>query len=606
MNIETILNNKKGEVKTAQDSFEDDLQKYSGYIYGDENLSGETSYKHSLSFSDESSKNGDYVLDIVYKFGEFSKTTSGDVDTITTTPNSFVEGWYEEYQAISQETENQMETVKSNFGYINTYKGDAISALNDGKIKIDDLKKSFDKVKDKISKVLIKYSETIDEYGNIGYKAVFSIFMVIDVLIAAFISLRMFCKFPICQNGCLKCLLKSGIHILWNILALMTFFTLILGSVLSIVGTVGNDLISVVSFLVSDENLSKSENDVILLGDASEYLVKCINGDGDLEDKLNLDGESLKKLDQLTRASYTIGNLKQQTESLKEFKNAYNNYNNKFQKVKEYEIDDLNLIKFDGTNTIKFSDYISKANDDLRAYNENWSLSCNSNDPQSCQIPKTDPHSSVYCIEIPTCISKSIQDWHTSLTDNMKVINAFIQNINTAKKEITTTVENTKSIDYALKTLNQKYEAYIDKQSEILQDFKSKIDNLVGIFTPFTGVNGGFFKLVNCKFIGTNIRIILKTLEKSLGTNIYNVGVTMIATGLAMCFSISFTILLNIILNQNGISKPEIPDGNPNVNIVNQYDYMNQQNMNLNNGNGFNTNGNFNEGLRIIDYNIGM
>ena len=502
-----------------------------------------------------------------------------------------------------------METVKSNFGDLEGSKEDAVSALKDGKSKIDDLKKSFDKVKDQISNVLIDYSDTIDEYGNICYKAVFSVFMVIDVLIAAFISLRMFCKFPVCQNGCLKCLLKSAIHILWNILALMTFFTLILGSVLSIVGTLGNDLISVVSFLVSDENLSKSKDDVILLGDASEYLVKCINGDGDLKDKLNLNDESLDNLDQLTTASYTIGYLKQQTESLKEFKNAYNNYNSKFEKVKAYEIDDLNLIKLDGTNTLKFSDYISKANDDLRtAFNENWSLSCNSNDLHNCESTITDSDSSVfYCIEIPTCKTKSIQDWHaSSLTENMKVINAFIQNINTAKKEITTTDADTKSIDYALKTLNQKYEAYIDKQSEILQEFKSKIDDLAGIFIPFTGANGGFFKLVNCKFIGKNIRIILKTLDKSLGTNIYNVGVTMITTGLAMCFSISFTILLNIILNQNGISKPDIGGGDPNVNIVNQYDNMNQPNVNFNNGNGFNTNGNFNEGLRIIDYNNGM
>ena len=608
-NIENTLDGKKGEVKGAQNSFESDLQKYSRYIYldDDDGISGETNYKHTLSFTDDSSKNGDYVLDIVYKFGKFSKTTSGDEVTITKTPNSFVEGWYEEYKLISQETDQQMGTVSDNFGTITSKKAEAENALESGRDKINDLKKSFDKVKDKISKVLINYSDSIDEYGSIGYKAVFSVFMVIDVLIAAFISFRMFCKFPTSLNGCLNCLLKSAIHILWNILALMTFFTLILGSILSIVGTLGNDLISVVSFLVSDENLLKSNNDVILLGDAAEYLVKCINGDGDLKNELNLNYESLKNLDNLTSASYTIDNLIQQTESLKEFKNAYNNYKSKFERVKSYEIDDLNLIKTDGSNTITFNDYISKANQDLKdVFNENWSISCNNNALHNCEGPVTSVHSSdFYCIEIPTCTTKSIKNWHSSLTENMDVINAFIENINTAKKEITTTNADTKSIKYALDTLNQKYEDYIDKQSEILQYFKDKIDELAGIFIRFTGANGGFFQLVNCKFIGINIRIILKTLDKSLGTNIYNVGVTMIATGLGMCFSISFTILLNIILNQNGISKPDIGDGDPNVNIVNQYD-MNQPNMNFNNGNGFNTNGNFNEGLRTIDYNNGM
>ena len=82
----------------------------------------------------------------------------------------------------------------------------------------------------------------------------------------------------------------------------------------------------------------------------------------------------------------------------------------------------------------------------------------------------------------------------------------------------------------------------------------------------------------------------------------------MTTTGLGMCLSISFTILLNIILNtkDSGNGTTTVKDVDPNVNIINQYDYMNQQNANLNNGNAFNSNGNFNEGLRIIDYNNGM
>lgn len=94
--------------------------------------------------------------------------------------------------------------------------------------------------------------------------------MVIDIAIAAFMTLLLFfsssCAKCCC---CCRCLFKSLIHILWNLLALLTFFTLLLGFFFTLIGTVGQDLTSVVSFLVSDDNLNK-ENPILIEGDSKK------------------------------------------------------------------------------------------------------------------------------------------------------------------------------------------------------------------------------------------------------------------------------------------------------------------------------------------------
>lgn len=66
----------------------------------------------------------------------------------------------------------------------------------------------------------------------------------------------------------------------------------------TLIGTLGGDLISVVSFLVSEENLKA--NEPILLTSAGDMLNKCINGDGDITGDLGLkDNQALKNMDDL-------------------------------------------------------------------------------------------------------------------------------------------------------------------------------------------------------------------------------------------------------------------------------------------------------------------
>jgi len=562
------LESKKRNSLETKTKFEDSLHLYSDNIYA----SG--TYKKELTLSD-STKSGDYALQIVNEFGLFTNTNPP-----TTTPNSFVERWYNEYKEVAKNSETEMETAYENFNDLVRIKDVAIKGLDQGTSSINDIKSSFDEVKDQISGVLIDFSDLIDYYGKLAFKIIFSVLMVIDAAIAAFITLLFFFSLPKCQNSCIKCLLKSLIHIFWNILALLTFFTLLFGFLFTFLGTVGKDLISVVEFLVSDKNLEKGE-DAALLGSASKYLTKCINGDGDLKEVLDLNLESMDKIDYLKAASNTINGIANQTNNLLDTKIMYKEYKGRFDKIIQYKTDDIDIFlqKYHSNElTLEFKEYLSILNQ--KVGDDEWKVTpCPSNNKHLCDESPNPSHTSPFCFEIQDCSNQKVSTWYTSPTtneDSVKVIDAFIESIKTAKENSGTidmnNPPNTNSIKRALEILDNRYTAFLRSQTDSLSVFNKTINDLTGIFNEFTGDNN-IYSILNCQFIGRNVKVILKYLDKALGTNFYTIGVCLLIAGISMCISISLTILLNIIININ-INIP----GQNNNDIVN-VQYMGDPNL---------------------------
>lgn len=568
------LNDDKDSVSTKKSSFETALETYSVSIFNKDE------YKINIDSFSDSNKNGDYKLDIVYNFGKFDKGTK------TATDNSFMKAWYTEYQETSREAEGFMDTIYENYEALSS-NTEATGALDDGVKSIEELQSSFDEVKDLVSGIIVDYSDTIDKYGKLIFKIVFSVLMAIDLGIAAFISLLFFCKFPVCQNGCLKCLLKSLIHILWNILALLTFLTLLIGSLFTLLGTVGKDLISVVEYLVSNDNLNKPEP--ALLGEAADYLKICVNGDGNITGALGLNLDSLDNINVLNNVSQRIDNAKTEADNLLQGKFAYNNYLTQYNNIKDYKVDNFTLIKSDKTNIFKFSEYISKINQ-LQTKIE-WKTSCQS--PTDCDL-LTETSNNV-CVEPKSCdTSIPTTVYSTETRNTYDVLNTFIILIKIIKDPSFGFYET-------LQNLDNSYTEFLRAETSALTTYKNSISSLTGIFDDILGEDGNIYSLLNCNFIGKNVKVILKYLDKSLGTNFYNLGICLLVAGLAMCFSISFTILLNIIINtkdenqfDNNINEKY------NTEKVNMADEFNGvDNANRDNPN---NDGNLQRDIRIINY----
>jgi energy-coupling factor transporter transmembrane protein EcfT len=568
------LEEDKNSVSRKKSSFETSMETYSVNIFN------KPRYKRNINSFSDSNKNGEYKLDIVYNFGKFDKETK------TATDNSFMKAWYIEYQETSREAEGFMDTIYENYRELSS-NTEATGALDEGIKSIGELQSSFDEVKDLVSGIIVDYSDTIDKYGKLIFKIVFSVLMAIDLGIAAFISLLFFCKFPVCQNGCLKCLLKSLIHILWNILALLTFLTLLIGSLFTLLGTVGKDLISVVEYLVSDDNLNKPEP--ALLGEAADYLKICVNDDGNITGALGLNLDSLDNINVLNNVSQRIDNAKTEADNLLQGKFAYNNYLTQYNNIKDYKVDNFTLIKSDKTNIFKFSEYISKINQ-LQTKIE-WKTSCQS--PTDCDL-LTETSNNV-CVEPKSCdTSIPTTVYSTETTNTYDVLNTFIILINEIKA-------HTSGLYIALDSLENAYTQFLRAETRALTTYKNSISSLTSIFDGILGEDGDIYSLLNCKFIGKNVKVILKYLNKSLGTNFYNLGVCLLVAGLAMCFSISFTILLNIIINTKDESQF---DNNINekyntekVNMADEFNGV--DNANRDNPN---NDGNLQGDIRIINY----
>ena len=99
-----------------------------------------------------------------------------------------------------------------------------------------------------------------------------------------------------------------------------------------------------------------------------------------------------------------------------------------------------------------------------------------------------------------------------------------------------------------LTNLKTAYEAYLQSYIDMIDFLKTTIRDLIGELRDTVG-NGSLFSFLNGKFIGTNIKIILKYLKYSLGQDLYTVGLCLILVGCSLILSISSTILLNVIIN---------------------------------------------------------
>jgi hypothetical protein len=534
-----LVNNKNG-VKTSKENFENLLDSESGNIYND------NYHIQNLDISDDS-KDGDYKLDIVYLFGKFTKATEHSEAEFT--PNTLSEWWYKEYIETANQAEQFMDTISQNYGELQSRQTDAQNSLKNIEDSISEMENTINDIKDQVSGAIFDYGNLIEVYGKLGFKVVFSTLMVIDIAIAAFMTLLLFfsssCAKCCC---CCRCLFKSLIHILWNLLALLTFFVLLLGTIFTLIGTIGQDLTSVVSFLVSDENLNK-ENSVLIEGDSKKYMKECINGKGNVKEVI--DGVNLNQLnniDELKTAEAKIIEAEKEANKLKEGKFAYNKYLTLFEDRTEYKIDDFDLVS--GSNKINFKETLNKIS--RLVSNEKWSISCGGSRDE-CDSLRSKGDDDQYCIEPSSCSAKKPTDWYSDnsfsndIKDSASILDAFIISI---KKELDTS-DGKKSIKKALSTLLPAYETFLTTETSSLGTYKNSISRLTSIFNKFAGEEGDAFSIINCKFVGRNVKVILKYLKNSLGKSFYTVGVCLLTSGVGMLVSISLTILLNAILNSN-------------------------------------------------------
>ena len=565
-NALTNLRTKKDVITEKKDSFTTKMKDFDDTCYNNGlYLSGFTKTFSAISLSEYKDKT--YVLDINKLVGHYDSVKKEYPD------QTFLYYLNMEYSEIAGRTDGYVETSETSFNNIlNEKSSDVIESLGKAQETLDKLKKPFDNINDKIGDKISDYAELIDKYGKLVVKLVFGVLMVMNIGLAVFLLLIGLFSMQACNDCCFcRCLFKSGAHILWNILALMMILTFLVGSLLALVGRVGGDAMSLVSFIMSKENFQNEENPLLLgqLGDAKKYLNICLHGNGSLESEFDL-GDSLDAIEDIDDVLNGIANVTTQFINIKNNLPAFITFKEQIKDRTEYRTSEFGLLGVSDTESnIILRIVLSSLNHEIEQEGKQETWDIDGDKTKTCDSGSSDGFApGDYKLHPSTCKPRN-RDWiQTSSNSKIKDYSEIISSIVDLVSEL-----NDGPFKNNLIELENKYNLYMNSYIEMLNFLNETIGSLIGEIKSSVG-DGQIFSFLNGKFIGTNIKIILKYLKYSLGQDLYTVGLCLIIVGCSLVLSVSSTILLIVIIN---ISLEENQrQQNPGNDGVQNVPYMNE------------------------------
>ena len=536
----------------SKKNFLEILETKSKLIYEGTHEEGETvdyiyNREYIMNIDSNSYESGHYVLDLVKDFGKYNKGEDECTPSYSITCE-----WIAEFRGVSNIADEQLDNARDGF---KDALGDDFEKINEGLGEGSDTMNKFDgtftDIKNEIAGIFLDYYEKIDDYGKLGFKLIFSILAIIDIAIAAFMLLLCFCSGKLCNKCCCcRCLFKLVIHLLWNIYALLMIITFLVGSLFTLIGTIGKDVTSVVSFLISEDNIGEGKETVIIPDNIKNYLTTCINGKGDIMNDLGLGSEIAEPLDSIKAAQSAIIMARGQFLEIRNSNdNTYKKTKRRLEERMAFKSNELKFYGLDNTDDLKFIDILNSINDEPNVINKGESWDINSQSTSECKdgvLPNT-INEGDNCFHPKKCLPQ-YRDWirtpggetiSSSLTDKAKIITSM------------DTIVSKNDFMTALDDLGREYLNFLDSYLNALNFFNETIDRITGPLNEYTDTDGKLFSFINCKFIGTNLKILLKYLHEALGVNFYTVGVCLILVGFSMAISICFTIFLIVVINSS-------------------------------------------------------
>ena len=325
----------------------------------------------------------------------------------------------------------------------------------------------------------------------------------------------------------------------------MMILSFLIGSIIALVGRIGDDAMSLVSYILSEENF-ESEDPLLLekMGDAKKYLNICLHGNGSLESEFDL-GDSLDAIEDIDDVLMGIENVTRQFKDIIDNLPSFKTFFEQIKNRTDYKTSEFGLLGVSDTQSkIILKIILPVFNHEIEeaGMQESWDI--DGDKTKSCVEGGNDGFDpGNYKLHPSTCKPKD-RDWiglssNTNIKDYAEIISAIVDLV----KKL-----NSGSFADNLKDLEVKYKLYMNSYIQMLDFLKETIGSLIGQLRETVG-DGQIFSFLNGKFIGTNIKIILKYLKYSLGQDLYTVGVCLILVGCSLVLSISSTILLIVIIN---------------------------------------------------------
>lgn len=516
--------------------------------------------------------NGKYVLDLIKFFGK--RKTNSDEEEYTP-KNSLLDLWHMEYKLVSENADSSLQDANETFTNVaDNSTGDITELLQEGTNTLNEIKGTFNDIKSEIENLFVDSSDLIEDYGKLGVKLVFGVLGLMNVALAALMLFICLCSGKMCTKCCCccRCILKLFTHLLWNILALLTFITFMLGFIFSLIGTIGNDVMSVISYVLSEDNLKEGGDNILVdkLGESKKYLNECINGGGKILELLGIDPSQLDSMDNITGIEEQIEDARNNFSSKLDCY-TYKIYEDKLKGRLNLSDSTLMLIesKTDFDLPLEDEDFIDRHKTELLSFetelnfmntyiqassltykNEKWEKG--SNEAKSCIAGSSNDGITTGSITFNPLKCKPIdRDWILGLDNNeniYKEAKIVSDTLDLLKNAESLSFEN-KGYSKILEDLRKTYLKYLNQYICALDSFKRILNNITNKLKQYINKDEGIFSFIDCKFIGTNLKVMLKYLKSILGGNVKTIGICLSIVGCSLGLSISSTILLIVIIN---------------------------------------------------------
>ncbi len=485
----------------------------------------------------------DIIPDYVYNLGPYikSKTTFYQLN--------------EEYKLLTQGIFVLLNRV---YNIVDESLTDKVSGkLKNTTNEISSLGENFDKLTEDIANPWMNTQDKIIEIGEKISEAIFTINFIFSAII---IILLFFHYFEFLKA--LKYLFKIFYYISWNLLFLFSIIIFILSGLIGIIGILGRDFASVGHYIFSENNLKSETPRILKNGKSSEYLNVCINGNGDLKTAFGFD-DSMDKLDELYNYGDDIrqfqSNISTKTTSLVISAFQINEYSTKYLNHKYVDLsgNDQNFDSF----LEEMNKYISKSGstsyqstsasiiyDDifskLKVAN-GYSYLSPSNTPATSNEKKI-----LYLYDnwTPTIIEQRYGNIDTNGLGGYGKVNTGVSNIKSILDDLKQKNSNIyTTVSTQLISLSTKYSSIMNIVSNTLIAAAKAIDPLSKAIQDFLGQeNNSIYSLMNCAFIGYDVKFLLKQLYDGLGKSFYTFASCMICMAVFLTLGLYCSVLYSI------------------------------------------------------------
>ena len=408
--------------------------------------------------------------------------------------------------------------------------------LNNSLSQLDDINDTFLDLENNVLNDWYKYQKKYNKYSDIGILILFGVLLLFPLI--SFIGLLFFCIIN-CQCA------RFIVHISWILDMILIFFLVFVGIFFSLIGIISKDGVGVMQYVTGEDNLNKTSDALVIKGNGAEYLNICFNGNGDLQNVLDL---NTNNNDSATGDLSKLYDCKDQVDNVTEKLNTINSWIYENSLIKKYEEYKNNLGYYENNNYKTLNETLKK----LRNYTDGavnesvdfyhlWVL--NENDCEN-GYKITEP-SNVnkdyykYCFILKND-SKSLDFYNDNLKNIFNIYTKFLSEYN---KEIEEFMEN---------QIKNYYSKLNNLRSKVLEGFFYSKEMIVPIYNIYNKYlseeNSDIFSVLNCRFLKRDAKIFFDILDKDLGKNSQFLGYLIIIAcfGSALGFFFSLIVILRV------------------------------------------------------------